>query len=207
MKNIFMLVLILFISGCTELADDGPKVQLNSLQKQCSGFKMLRPNAPLFWSKRLPVVFAVNADLPSEYIPKINEAMAIWNNEFLTEVFKLNLETTKSNLDIRRNNTNTINWITDWTYDSVRQGSTFLHNVENNIVEADIIINAEYKFAAGLLKSNEVDLVSLMVHELGHVLGLDHTDDEPSIMKEGLSFGQIHRILSDGDVDNVLCMY
>ena len=108
---------------------------------------------------------------------------------------------------MRRNNKNTINWVTDWTYDSVKQGSTFLHNEENNIVEADIIINAEYNFASGQLKTSEIDLVSLMVHELGHVLGLEHSDEDRSIMKEGLSFGQTHRVLSDADVENILCMY
>ena len=52
-----------------------------------------------------------------------------------------------------------------------------------------------------------IHLESLIIHELGHVLGLKHNDDKSSIMQRTLS-GQVERdVIGDSDYKNVQCEY
>ncbi len=45
---------------------------------------------------------------------------------------------------------------------------------------------------SGEMKANRVDLISAIAHELGHVLGLDHTPVAADVMAEQLAVGERH---------------
>ncbi|KAF3947447.1 hypothetical protein CMV_026416 [Castanea mollissima] len=57
------------------------------------------------------------------------------------------------------------------------------------------------------IRSNQVDLVGISMHEIGHLLGLDHSRDELAIMYPGIAKGQIKRSLSLDDRDGLLTLY
>jgi predicted Zn-dependent protease len=52
-----------------------------------------------------------------------------------------------------------------------------------------------------------VDLDSLLVHELGHVLGLAHNTEDGSAMHATLDEGQVRRKLGDVDLQDLKCEY
>ena len=57
------------------------------------------------------------------------------------------------------------------------------------------------------VRSNQVDLVGIAMHEIGHLLGLDHSRDELAIMFPSIPRGQFKRSLSSDDRDGLLTLY
>ena len=49
--------------------------------------------------------------------------------------------------------------------------------------------------------------VSMATHEIGHILGLQHSTDVNAIMYPFLNFGMTKRELSHDDIDGVLALY
>ena len=58
---------------------------------------------------------------------------------------------------------------------------------DGRIVDSDIVINdSRYVFSHDVpLPSGTLDIESIMMHELGHMIGFEHTEDPTSIMQEG----------------------
>jgi matrix metalloproteinase-8 (neutrophil collagenase) len=54
---------------------------------------------------------------------------------------------------------------------------------------------------------SDVDLKSLFIHELGHVLGLDHSQMPGSIMNPYLGDGEERDVLSSQDISHLECEY
>jgi hypothetical protein len=65
---------------------------------------------------------------------------------------------------------------------------------------------AEYMIAYGIIPG-EHDLLSIMVHEAGHFLGLDHSREENAIMSAELSPGQVRTQLTADDEAAICAAY
>lgn len=48
-----------------------------------------------------------------------------------------------------------------------------------------------------------IDLESVLLHELGHALGLDHSRNQDAVMRAGIKPGQTRRMLHDDDVAGI----
>lgn len=99
-----------------------------------------------------------------------------------------------------------------------RHAITSLKTVGRDIVNADIMIDTElFCFKDAVEGKNlhschkgqggPVDLASVVKHEMGHVLGLDHSEYEDSLMYPTLRHGQVRRDLSAMDTRNLKCEY
>ena len=88
----------------------------------------------------------------------------------------------------------------------------------SKIVRGDVILNSQnYEFGDSLdksLASNTnwpiTDVESVLLHEIGHLIGLAHSsEDESSVMLSSASFlnGVTRRSLSAGDVENIRHRY
>ncbi|KAE8694152.1 Eukaryotic aspartyl protease family protein [Hibiscus syriacus] len=58
-----------------------------------------------------------------------------------------------------------------------------------------------------LTRFNQIDLESVSIHELGHILGLGHSRDPDAIMYAYYMPGSIKRDLSQDDIDGIRALY
>lgn len=93
------------------------------------------------------------------------------------------------------------------TWLTVDQGGT--------IVDADIEINAtvplfvptgDEALELGVI-ANQRDLLSIMVHEAGHFLGIDHSREDGAVMQPALDVGAVRTVLSPDDEAAICAAY
>ena len=78
------------------------------------------------------------------------------------------------------------------------------------LLHADIVLNYRKHITIGRQKSNGYDFTSIIVHELGHLLGLDHSEFGPyssSVMKSPLLQKVQRRKIVRGDQESIWSHY
>jgi hypothetical protein len=98
---------------------------------------------------------------------------------------------------------------TDWpaAFTVGAAGQTVLYVRGGAIVEADVHLNArDYAFALGA-SPGRIDVQSVLTHELGHVVGIGHSEVARATMNAGLASGIGARSLERDDVDAVCALY
>ena len=178
------------------------------------------------WAKT-PVKFYADKSITDEQYAGILAAMKVWNDEFDTPVFELigrtgdskGLPAPKLRGDGRvvADGYNGIYRVEKSVFENTNQkdeqARTSISYRGDFIYEADILIDGSEQFYYQdlALQSGEgkVQFKSLMIHELGHVLGLGHVEiaGVESVMYPKLQFGQYRGQLGDIDKDSLACEY
>jgi hypothetical protein len=170
-------------------------------------------NKRLSWKGELPIKLSIHESVPKNMIPAIERAISTWKTSTGVRLFEIVQVGKVGSKDLGKikDGTNTIYWYGkgEWKGDKDDQAKTVISWVGDKIDEANILINGDsvsfYTDVATGLK--QVDLQSVMLHELGHVLGLKHNDSRPGIMATYLKENSERRQILTADLDSVRCEY
>jgi hypothetical protein len=170
-------------------------------------------NKRLSWKGELPIKLSIHESVPKNMIPAIERAISTWKTSTGVRLFEIVQVGKAGSKDLGKikDGTNTIYWYGkgEWKGDKDDQAKTVISWVGDKIDEANILINGDsvsfYTDVATGLK--QVDLQSVMLHELGHVLGLKHNDSRPGIMATYLKENSERRQILTADLDSVRCEY
>lgn len=175
--------------------------------KQCHGFAKNTFGQQLYWQPKFPIKITINKSFSNEYVEELMNALKQWNEATQFEVFILDTEKDQS-LSPSEDRKNVVYLMSEWDEKKKDlQASTNLYWSGQETREADILLNAKYFKLAVDPKDEEIDLQSLLVHELGHIFGLGHIDEKNSVMISKLAFGEKRRQPSESDVKNLSCRY
>jgi predicted Zn-dependent protease len=187
----------------------GPKlIPKESNQNGCN-FVQNVDQRRVSWKSNLPVHLRVHQSVPPEAKPAILRALAIYKEVLGKEIFVIDTWEADGPEIPQKDGLSTIYWLHTWeTERSKEQARTTLYWNGDQIYEADIRVNAanfRFDFMPG--SQAQIDLESLLVHELGHVLGLTHDPTIGSVMNFSLNEGQIRRHPGIVDLASLHCEY
>lgn|GEM_PF-1348236 len=80
------------------------------------------------------------------------------------------------------------------------ESDSFQGDIRHVVIEIDA--NRSWSDQA-VVPDGAIDLESVLLHELGHALGLDHSRNQNAVMRAGIRPGQARRMLSDDDAAGV----
>ena len=206
---VLLPLMILTIQACAPAA-----------QEDC-GFVQNVYGERISWQSNVPVKMYLHEDIPESMVPAIVSAADSWGRTAGRPLFEI-VTSNRYHGPIKphQDGVNVIylmkNWETDRTNE---QGRTSVYWVGDLIKEADIRLNAadfsyywENQNLSGASNSNKsstdpVNFEALVLHELGHVLGLKHKDGEGSVMATYLASRDDRTAVSNTDVTDLKCEY
>ena len=211
--------LLLFAFMFTACGSSSNEVHYDAPQTTTGGYSVNK-----VWNiKDFPLTIYVPVEM-DQYKDAINAAAQTWEDGIGMPVFNFVFD------DITKPNTqwtNSSNSLYDSYKGIFKETSWSFTNLDNGVLaftgtlstngiyqQADILFNFKtYKFGDVVLDptlQTTVDFQSVITHELGHFIGLDHVsiDDDPnSIMNPTLTKGTAKRKLSTRDIQVVKKLY
>lgn len=196
--NRLMLLLFLLIAACAQKLE--PETPCNFVQNS----QLQRVS----WKGRVPVVLYITSSVPEEYHESIRVAASEWNyrlGRFMIDV------RTGGPAAMGKDETSAIYWMNTWDAGKeLEQARTTIFWKGSMIHEADIRVNArDFNYSVtDVTDPSKVDFESLMVHEIGHVLGLQHVEQgKGSVMESQLAHGTERRVPGNVDMESLKCEY
>ncbi len=157
------------------------------------------------WGKKLPVELHIHESISTSSdglgkVAAMRRAVATWNalipseERPLFEIISVGISGDVTSLK----NLNVIylrdRWISN-NYSAQQQGVTKVLWRGKQIISASIFLNSEnFSFSTTEnVAEGKVDFESLVLHELGHILGLKHHEDSDTVMYFSLALGEKRR--------------
>ncbi len=200
-RALFFVYLVLTLASCAK-----PKSQ-----KDC-GFVQNVYGERVSWKQDVPIHLYLHTSIPSAWEKAIRTAADTWNQAYGRELLIIEPNRVGGEAPAR-DGMNVIYLMSTWEAERAsEQARTSLYWVGDQIQEADIRINGQnYQFYSSDVSVNTnvqaVSVESLLIHELGHVIGLRHNDAAPSVMATYLQSNHDRNVLQAADTSNLKCEY
>lgn len=191
-------------------------------QEDC-GFVQNIYGQRISWKVKNTIPLVIHASVPAQLRPAIYRAAATWEIQAGRKLFEISEDSSKISDLPARDQKNGIYFLSNWESDrSSEQGRTSVFWTGDEIQEADIRINAadfsyydkNPKVLVGSLNLGKNQSVTdgynfeaLMLHELGHFLGLKHREDQGTVMATYLAAFVNRTQLSATDQGSITCEY
>lgn len=162
------------------------------------------------WENNEPMQLYIDDSMPTVYYDAIHSAANKWNEAARKTLIKV-IETNKGSATPSKDGVSKIYMMDTWDESMPNeQARTTVHWRGNILGEADVRINAK-NFTFYLNESDynwsAVHFESLVLHELGHALGLAHNESEASIMRTSLAQGISRDTVGQEDLSSLSCEY
>lgn len=162
------------------------------------------------WKDQTPIPLMVHADFPRELLPALDNAIKVWETAAGNKLFTIVSTSFHDNTTPEKDGRSVIYWLRTWEPEKPNeQARTSIYWVGDQIREADLRVNAKNftYYLDAPQTGREVHLESLLIHELGHVLGLKHNDSGVSVMATYLALQVKRDALSPEDLRAMSCEY
>lgn len=215
----------------TEVSGARPNTKTSGATASGGSANLFGVHSSKGWARNLPVKFKSSSEIPEPVVKELRSAMAIWESAVGKTLFVYDgIEDRKGSAfkELYEPLNDTINshyFDFNWAKATGKSPTVLATTIWENdpkdqatIVKADIRYNAEYYIFGDALKEYSegkrtiVDMQSLALHEVGHLLGLTHItekDDRYSVMNPSLFIGEgmMTRRLSEGDIERIRSVY
>lgn len=178
------------------------------------------------WKTKEPIELVITNDVPAQLRPAIYRAVKTWEDRIGQKMFNLTEDYSRASATPAKDGKSAIYFLSTWEPDRTsEQGRTSIYWAADQIMEADIRINAQdFSFydqdpkqlitparqdgtVHALVGSDGYNFEALILHELGHFLGLKHASTPGSVMSTHLASYTDRVTPSDLDTQNAQCGY
>jgi hypothetical protein len=172
------------------------------------------------WKGQYPVSLYIHESVPQEYVGAIVAAAKTWQDASGKPLFNIVTDQKVTGpLNPQKDSKNVIYFMNTWEQDKTsEQARTSIYWIGDQIKEADVRINGSissnftyYWNQPGVTTTANhaasINIEALVIHELGHVLGLKHKDSSNSVMATYLSNNTDRVNIADTDKSALQCEY
>lgn len=161
------------------------------------------------WKRDVPVTMNIHQSVPTQFRDAIYSAAQKWNAAEGREIIRIG-QVVGGPGEAQKDNINVIYMNSTWDQSRAsEQARTSVYWVGNRIQEADIRINDQnFNFYwQGSTQTQGVNIEALVLHELGHLLGLKHKDEAASVMQTYLANNTDRVQVGSLDLASLKCEY
>ncbi len=162
------------------------------------------------WKDTRPVVIYLSTSWPAEFVETAKRAAKAWDDALGYQVLSIDLDSQAVGSTSEKDFKNGLYWHTDWPEEkNTIQALTRTISSENKFIDSDIKVNAKnfQYYDLSSTDPKQVHLESLLIHEMGHLLGLKHFLIPPTVMDPYLRRNYERTTISETDLAATKCEY